>query len=66
MPFHAYPTMAGERPIVPNNSDATISIVSLETALETARLEGAAGITAAVAAWFDSLGSIPVGGRIVS
>jgi DNA-binding beta-propeller fold protein YncE len=59
LPFHAYPAMAGERLIVPNNGDATISIVALETAKETARLEGAAGMTAAVAAWFDSLAFVP-------
>lgn len=59
MPFHAYPTMAGERLIVPNNGDATISIVALEAAEETARLEGARDMTAAVAAWFDSLAFVP-------
>ena len=58
-PFHAYPTMAGERLIVPNNGDATISIVAVETAEETARLKGAVGMTAAVAAWFDSLAFVP-------
>lgn len=58
-PFHAYPTLAGERLIVPNNGDATISIVSFEKAGETVRLEGAVDMTAAVAAWFDSLAFLP-------
>lgn len=60
-PFHAYSTLAGERLIVPNNGDATISIVSFEKAEETARLEGAGGMTAAVTAWFDSLAFLPSG-----
>jgi len=59
MPFHAYPTMRGGRMIVPNNGDATISIVSFETAEETARLAGARSMTGAVAAWFDSLAFVP-------
>ncbi|MEO1016710.1 MAG: hypothetical protein AAFY56_03335 [Pseudomonadota bacterium] len=58
-PFHAYPTMVGGRMIVPNNGDATISIVSFEQVRETVRLEGAADMTAAVPAWFDSLAFVP-------
>jgi DNA-binding beta-propeller fold protein YncE len=60
-PFHAYPTLTGGRMIVPNNGDATISIVSFEAAAETIRLEGAGGMTAAVPAWFDSLAFLPSG-----
>lgn len=59
LPFHAYSTMAGERMIVPNNGDATISIVSVEEARETVRLDGAADMTAAVPAWFDSSAFVP-------
>ena len=58
-PFHAYPTMVGGRMIVPNNGDATISIVSFEQVRETVRLEGAVDMTAAVPAWFDSLAFVP-------
>jgi DNA-binding beta-propeller fold protein YncE len=58
-PFHAYPTLTGGRMIVPNNGDASISIVSFEMAAETIRLEGAGDMTAAVPAWFDSLAFLP-------
>ena len=60
-PLHAYPTLTGGRMIVPNNGDATISIVSVEAAAETTRLEGAGDMTAAVPAWFDSLAFLPSG-----
>jgi hypothetical protein len=60
-PFHAYPTLTGGRMIVPNNGDATVSIVSFEAATETVRLEGAGDMTAAVPAWFDSLAFLPSG-----
>jgi DNA-binding beta-propeller fold protein YncE len=60
-PFHAYPIRTGKRMIVPNNGDGTISIVSVDAAAETTRLEGARGMTAAVPAWFDSLAFLPSG-----
>lgn len=59
VPFHAYPTQAGRRLIVPNNGDGTVSIVSFDARRETARLEAAGGMTAAVAAWFDSVAFLP-------
>lgn len=58
-PFHAYPTLFGGRMIVPNNGDASISIVAVDPAEETVRLAGAGDMTAAVPAWFDSVAMLP-------
>lgn len=60
-PFHAYPTLMDRRMIVPNNGDASISIISFEMGAETVRINGAGEMTAAVPAWFDSLALLPSG-----
>jgi YVTN family beta-propeller protein len=53
-PWRAYATGDGSRMIVPNNGDATVSIVDTGKLAEVARLPGAAGMTGVNTAWFDT------------
>lgn len=45
LPWRAYPTADGSHMIIPNNGDATVSIVSTSSLEEVARLPGAADMT---------------------
>lgn len=53
-PWRAYATQGGQRMIVPNNGDATVSIVDTDMLAEVARLPGAAEMTGVNTAWFDT------------
>jgi YVTN family beta-propeller protein len=53
-PWRAYASGDGRRMIVPNNGDATVSIVDVGTLTEVARVEGAAEMTGVNTGWFDT------------
>jgi YVTN family beta-propeller protein len=54
VPWRAYATADGRRMVVPNNGDATVSIVDTETLEEVARLEGAPSMTGVNTGWFGT------------
>ncbi|MEK0084479.1 beta-propeller fold lactonase family protein [Benzoatithermus flavus] len=53
-PWRAYATGDGRRMIVPNNGDATVSIVDTATLAEVARVAGAAEMTGVNTGWFET------------
>jgi len=54
LPWRAYTTADGRHMIVPNNGDATVSIVSTATLEEVARLPGARDVTGVNTGWFET------------
>lgn len=54
LPWRAYPTADGKFMIVPNNGDETVSIISVATLEEVARLKGAADMTGVNTGWFET------------
>lgn len=54
LPWRAYTTADGRHMIIPNNGDATVSIVSTATLEEVAGLPGAADMTGVNTGWFET------------
>lgn len=54
LPWRAYPTADGRYMIVPNNGDATVSVISVPERREVARLPGAADMTGVNTGWFET------------
>jgi YVTN family beta-propeller protein len=54
LPWRAYSTADGRYMLVPNNGDATVSVVSTSTLEEVARLPGAEDMTGVNTGWFET------------
>jgi YVTN family beta-propeller protein len=54
LPWRAYSTADGRYMLVPNNGEATVSVVSTSTLKEVARLPGAEDMTGVNTGWFET------------